>query len=273
MAGIGTILFFILSVSLLFAYRLTRAGFKSVLFFNNDFDTDKTYDQAEKVRVFQVSLGFCFFIYHSIIFFGTFNTILFFISGTTISLLLEIIGTNKGLVFGKYSYNPELCPGPMIGNVPILIAISWIGLIYMALVCTMLIFEGQIISNITIVHILLSSAFITILDLVLDPIAVDEGRWSWDKPGKYYGVPVKNFLGWFFNTSVILLVFSLLAKNHTTVNTYPNYIIFAPGLLFIILPVIAARPCLERKLNIAAIIGLLFTSILIIMSYPNFFNT
>jgi len=271
MTSIGTILFFLLSVSVLFAYRLTRAGYKSVLFFNNDFDTDKNYDLAEKIRVFQVSLGFCFYIYHSIIFFGIFNTILFFVSGTTISLLLEIIGTNKGLIFGKYSYNPKLCPGPMIGNVPILIAISWTGLIYMAIVCTMLIYDGQIISKITTAHILLTSMLITILDLVLDPIAVDEGRWSWDKPGKYYGVPVKNFLGWFFNTSVILLIFSLLASNHTTVNTYPNYIIFAPGILFIILPLIAARPCLERNLNIAAIIGLLFTSILTIVSYLKFF--
>ena len=209
-------------------------------------------------------------MYHSIIFFGIFNTILFFISGTTISLLLEIIGTNKGFLFGKYSYNPELCPGPMIGNVPILIAIAWTGLIYMALVCTMLIFDGHIVSSITIAHILLTSMFITILDLVLDPLAVDEGRWSWDNPGKYYGVPVKNFLGWFFNTAFILLVFSLLASNHTIINTYPNYIIFAPAILFIILPAIAARPCLERNLNIASIIGLLFTSILIIMSYHNF---
>ena len=135
----------------------------------------------------------------------------------------------------------------------------------------MLIFDGQIVTNITIAHILLTSVFITILDLVLDPIAVDDGRWSWDKPGKYYGVPVKNFLGWFFNTSVILLVFSLIASNHIIINTYPNYIIFAPGLLFIILPTIAARPCLERKLNIAASIGLLFTSILIILSYPKLF--
>ena len=65
----------------------------------------------------------------------------------------------------------------------------------------------------------------------------------------------------------------LKTKKHTIIKTYSNYIIFAPGLLFIILPVIAARPCLERKLNIAAIIGLLFTSTLIIMSYSNFFNT
>jgi len=268
---IGTILFLLLTGSVLFAYRLTRAGYKSVLFFNNNFDTDKNYDLAEKIRVLQVSLGFSFFVYHSIIFFGVFNTVLFFISSIVISLITENLGTNKGLVFGKYSYNPKLCPGTMIGNVPILIAISWAGLIYMALVCTMLIFDGQIVSDVTIVHIIFASMFITILDLVLDPIAVDEGRWSWDIPGKYYGVPLKNFFGWFFNTAVILLVFSLLASNHTIINTYSNYILFSPGILFIILPLIAARPCLERNLNIAAIIGILFTSILIIITYPNFF--
>ena len=139
----------------------------------------------------------------------------------------------------------------------------------MALVCTMMIIDGAVGSTIHLSHILLTALLVTILDLVLDPIAVDEGRWSWDKPGKYYGVPIKNFIGWFFNCSVILLLFSLISTSHIMTNSYAKYIEFAPGILFVILPAIAARPCFERNLKNAGIIGLLFTSILIIMSYKN----
>jgi len=249
---------------------MTRAGYKSLLFFNNDLDIDKRYNTAEKLRVVQVCLGFSFFIYHSIIFFGLNNTILFFFSSIIISLLLEIIGTNKGLIFGKYSYEPSLCPGPMIRNVPILIAISWTGLIYMALVCTMMIIDGAVVSTINVSHILLSALLVTILDFVLDPIAVDEGRWSWETPGKYYGVPIKNFIGWFFNCSLILLIFSVVSSSHVIISSYVKYIEFAPGILFIILPAIAARPCFERNLIIPGITGLLFTIILVIISYHNY---
>ena len=269
MIEIGTVLFFLLAISVLFIYRISRAGYSSLLFFNKDLTIDNRYKTAENFRVIQVYLGFSFFIYHSIIFFGLNNTILFFFSSFIISLLLEIIGTNKGLIFGKYSYEPKLCPGPIINNAPILIAISWTGLIYMALVCTMMIIDGAVDSTIHLSHILLTAMLVTILDLVLDPIAVDEGRWSWDNPGKYYGVPIKNFIGWFFNCSVILLLFSLIGTSHIMTNSYAKYIEFAPGILFVILPAIAARPCFERNLKNAGIIGLLFTSILIIMSYKN----
>jgi len=269
MLDISTVVFFLLSISVLFIYRMTRAGYKSLLFFNNDLDVDKRYNTAEKIRVVQVCLGFGFFIYHSIIFFGLNNTVIFFFSSFMISLLLEIIGTNKGLIFGKYTYEPSLCPGPMIKNVPILIAISWTGLIYMALVCAMMLIDGSVVSTIRVSHILLSAFLVTILDLVLDPIAVDEGRWFWEMPGKYYGVPIKNFIGWFFNCSLILLLFSTISSSHVITDPYVKYIEFAPGILFVILPAIAARPCFERNLNIAGIIGLLFTIILVTMSYHN----
>ena len=270
MIEIGTVLFFLLAISVLFIYRISRAGYSSLLFFNKDLTIDNRYKAAENFRVIQVCLGFSFFIYHSIIFFGLNNTILFFFSSFIISLLLEIIGTDKGLIFGKYSYEHSLCPGPMIRNVPILIAISWTGLIYMALVCNMMIIDGTLVSSINISHILLSALLVTILDLVLDPIAVDEGRWSWEMPGKYYGVPIKNFIGWFFNCGLILLIFSVVSSSHVITNPYAKYIEFAPGILFVILPAIAARPCFERNLNIPGIIGLLFTIILVIISYHNF---
>ncbi len=254
-----TIFFFALCLSILFLYRIYSVGIKSLLYFGDKLESESNYKKAENIRMIQVILGFSFFVFHSVLFFGVLNTVIFFIISFTTSLFLEIIGANKGYVFGKYSYEPSLCPGPMLGNVPLLIAIAWSGLIYMSLNCSFLILDMGFNSIISLEVIIMTSIFITILDLILDPIAVSEGRWRWDKPGNYYGVPIQNFIGWFFNTTIILVFFKLLSSKHMISESHPFYVTFAPGLLFICLPVIAARPCFERKLYFAGYIGILFT--------------
>ena len=135
----------------------------------------------------------------------------------------------------------------------------------MALICSMMILDASIVSKINYEHIVLCSALVTALDLVLDPIAIDEGRWYWDKPGKYYGVPIKNFIGWFFNSAVILITFSILSYPFSNENNFPAYIEFSPGILFIVLPAIASRPCFERDLNKAGAVGIIITLILIFL--------
>ena len=255
-----------LCLSVLFLYRYFRAGSKSVFYSKNIIENDDSYRNAEYVRIFQVCMGFLFFIFHSISFMGFWNTVAFFGSSFIISLILEIVGTNKGYVFGKYSYNKTLCPGPFVGNVPILIALSWSGLIYMSLSCTFLILGIDITGIFPYRVIILCSFFITMLDVVLDPIAVDEGRWKWDLPGKYYGVPLQNFFGWFFNTIVILLLYNLIAVHDVPVGAHSYYVKYAPAFLFILLPLIAARPCFERNLKTAGVIGVSFTLFLIVAS-------
>ena len=155
MIEIGTAVFFILAISVLFVYRWSRAGYSSILFFNKELDTDSRYDSAEKIRVVQVALGFLYFIVHSLSLFGLKNTLIFFLSSFVISLFAEVMGTSRGLLVGKYTYDHKLCPGPMIGNVPIIILISWTGLIYMALICSMMILDGSIVSKINYEHIFL----------------------------------------------------------------------------------------------------------------------
>jgi putative membrane protein len=45
---------------------------------------------------------------------------------------------------------------------------------------------------------LLTAAFAVILDLFIDPIAVETGYWVWFVKGEiYYEIPMLNFIGWF----------------------------------------------------------------------------
>ncbi|MBI5367114.1 MAG: carotenoid biosynthesis protein, partial [Planctomycetes bacterium] len=61
--------------------------------------------------------------------------------------------------------------------------------------------------------LLLSALFMTWLDIVIDPLAVRGHEWFlgkifwYEDPGWFYGVPVSNFLGWFFVALVIVGLF------------------------------------------------------------------
>ena len=98
-----------------------------------------------------------------------------------------------------------------------------------------------------------------LLDLVLDPIAVDEKRWSWKKPGAYYGVPLLNFVGWLFTTFLILFVFRLFQSDFKIDKELDFFFKHSPGILFCLLPAIASRPCFERGLKAPGFLGLLFS--------------
>ena len=175
---------------------------------------------------------------------------------------MEIIGTKTGLIFGgKYEFNLKLSPGPSIFGIPLIIPLSWSGLIYMTLNYCELVFGGSFyfLSNQNITLLLLPSIIMVLLDLVLDPIAVDEKRWSWNKSGAYYGVPLLNFVGWLFTTFLILFIFQLFQSDFKIDKEVDFFFKHSPGILFCLLPAIASRPCFERGLKAPGFLGLLFS--------------
>ena len=50
---------------------------------------------------------------------------------------------------------------------------------------------------------------VTAIDLFMDPLSVKWGSWVWVGSGPYFGVPVGNFVGWFFVTVVVTGLFRL----------------------------------------------------------------
>ena len=56
------------------------------------------------------------------------KTVFLFILCFTVGMLAEIIGVNKGLIFGEYSYGDAL--GIKVFGVPILIGINWCILVF-----------------------------------------------------------------------------------------------------------------------------------------------
>ncbi len=58
---------------------------------------------------------------------------------------------------------------------------------------------------------ILTGIFAVLYDLFLDPVAVSLGIWVWSVEGQWFGVPIRNFVGWFFIASTVTLIYLLLA--------------------------------------------------------------
>jgi putative membrane protein len=59
-------------------------------------------------------------------------------------------------------------------------------------------------------------------DLSMDPMMVAGGNWIWERPGAYFGIPIHNFIGWWFTTfSAVLLYQLLLPSREGTGNDRP----------------------------------------------------
>src|SRR5437588_2050626 len=65
----------------------------------------------------------------------------------------------------------------------------------------------------TIVVPLIGSAVMVMWDLTLDPTASTiQHLWIWEQGGGYFGVPLTNYLGWFFTVYVFSQLFALYSR-------------------------------------------------------------
>ena len=262
MGKILVYIFFCLVISVPFFYRIIRLGNVSWFVKNNSLEVNSNFIKAEKLRFIQISIGYLYFLFHGSMVWGWLNIVTFVIISFSIGIVMEIIGTKTGLIFGgKYEFDLKLSPGPSLFSIPLIIPLSWSGLIYMSLNYCDLIMGNPfyLLYNQNITHLFFPSILLVFLDLVLDPIAVDEKRWMWKKSGSYYGVPFLNFVGWFFTTFLILYIFKVFQSDFKIDKDINYLFMYSPGILFCGLPVIASRPCFERGLKAPGYIGFLLS--------------
>jgi len=101
----------------------------------------------------------------------------------------EVLGVATGRPFGRYEYSAQL--GPRIAGVPLLAAAAWAIMARPAWVA------AGWCSPRPALRVPIAAAALTAWDAYLDPRMVEEGYWSWPGGGRYAGVPVSNFAGWF----------------------------------------------------------------------------
>ena len=145
------------------------------------------------------------------------NALLFFALGASIGFTMETIGVSTGLVFGPYTYSEKL--GPKLGTVPYVIPLCWFGVVYLAhMLSNFMIYAKPILPASSLVRLLTMSAITamiaTAFDVAVDPVlsnkAVD--LWRWTHGGDYFGVPFRNFQGWFVTAFLIDITYRVASQ-------------------------------------------------------------
>lgn len=110
--------------------------------------------------------------------------------------LIELAGTQTGLIFGNYFYGPTL--GYSLWKTPLIIGVNWILVVYSA---------GMLLSGLRIKKLvpflLIGASVVTLLDYIIEPVAVHYDYWFWDPEL----IPFQNYAIWFLFSGVLLWIF------------------------------------------------------------------
>ncbi|MFC6733398.1 MULTISPECIES: bisanhydrobacterioruberin hydratase [unclassified Haladaptatus] len=124
----------------------------------------------------------------------------------TFTYAIELVGVRTGLPYGEFSY--QLALGPMLfGEVPLALPIFYFPLLLNGYLLGLLLLGPRATSRLR--RVLTGIALVLVMDLVLDPAAVDLGFWAYADGGAYYDVPVSNYLGWVFSATVAMTLVDL----------------------------------------------------------------
>lgn len=173
------------------------------------------------ISIFTIVI-FLFSFWHSLIKFGLRNAFFFLMIVLALSFSLEVIGVNLGYEFqGYYKYSEFL--GAKILNVPVLVILMWVSVIYISYQVSEHITDFRFEKNTLFLQrfwISVWSAFLTALitaawDIGLDPLAVNLGWRVWEKGGEYFGVPIGNFIDWIVISFVAVFIFKLFFEKES----------------------------------------------------------
>jgi putative membrane protein len=108
----------------------------------------------------------------------------------------ECIGVRYHFLFGDYIYTATLLP-------------QWFGVPMVMMSAWMVLFGyiKQVMLNWRLpawIEIFIAALWMTAIDLLIDPLAAGLlDYWKWREQGSYYGVPFRNFIGWFVVSAIL----------------------------------------------------------------------
>lgn len=111
---------------------------------------------------------------------------------------IELAGVKTGMIFGQYQYETTL--GFKLFDVPLMIGINWLLLIY----CV-----GSSLSTLSkpiYIKVLLGALIMMLLDVLVEPVAIRLNMWSWTTATP----PLQNYIAWFIVSAFLLTLFNVL---------------------------------------------------------------
>lgn len=211
------------------------------------------YSYGSIFALFVISLPLFYVLYFK---FGLRTLLKLILSLSVFALAIEYTGLVTGWPYGEFVYTGNL-GYKLFGVLPWIVGLSWAPLVIGSVAMVYSITSKKIL------RIILPVFILVIFDLLLDPVAVNLGMWSYLHGGAYYNVPVQNFLGWAFSGLIgSLICFAIL-------NKYPQNKIRHLGYSFFINIVFWSIVALGLGLNTPFVFGLLLVTSSVVIYYKN----
>jgi putative membrane protein len=159
-------------------------------------------------------LSVAFALVHGAVRYGWPGIVAFIVISLVVSNILENTSILTGFPFGHYHYTDAL--GPKLFLVPVLIGPAYFANGYLAWQLGNVL-VGDLRRNASAVATFaapfIASFLMVMWDLTFDPRASTiQHMWIWEQGGGYFGVPLTNYLGWFFTVYVFLQLFALFVR-------------------------------------------------------------
>ncbi len=115
---------------------------------------------------------------------------------------VEVLGVHTGLIFGSYQYETTL--GWKVFDVPLLIGVNWLILVY----CQADLLRRWNLSSVSTwlsfgIKSVVGAIGLTLLDYIVEPVAIKQAMWSWTAGEP----PLHNFIGWLWVSFLMMAIF------------------------------------------------------------------
>lgn len=176
------------------------------------------------------------------------------------AFIVEAIGVHTQFPFGHYAYGDQL--GPSLANVPLLIPLAWVMMLYPAYLA------ARFLSAKPTISILLGAWLMATWDLYLDPQMIHEHYWTWFTASgePTLNIPLSNFAGWFAVSALFmwLLHKSDGSKESSSEYATPQAMPTAPAIMLLwvwlgsfVANIVPFSPYLDRpSVALAGLIGM-----------------
>ena len=178
-----------------------------------------------------------------------------------LSLASELIGTGTGWPFGNYVYT-DFLGYKVLDHVPYTIPLSWFYMGFASYLLGAVLADRLVSQRHTLWSLMLGTWFLTVWDLVLDPAMAHESLrvqfWVWDETGPYFGMPVKNFIGWSVTGLLFMAISRALWREDVKPQAVPMLFplaVYTANVLFAM--VLSAGVDLWMPILLAAVLGLI----------------
>lgn len=135
------------------------------------------------------------------------KTLLTILAISLFAITIETIGILTGFPYSQFYYNQ--LGYKIFGVTPWTVFFAFTPLVLGA------IYYAKTLTKKTQLIFLFSIIILVATDLILDPVAVKLGFWTWLNPGAYYDIPIQNYLGWIFSSLIAVAIYYYFNKTKT----------------------------------------------------------